>query len=43
MTKPKPAHELTTAGAMQRLFPKEVRDWLREEIKKSNKPKRRKG
>lgn len=37
MTKPKPAHELTTQGAMKRLFPIEVRRAVRAEIVKLEK------
>lgn len=35
MTKPKNPNHLTTQGAMRRLFPKEVREMLREEIKRA--------
>lgn len=31
MTKRKPARELTTEGALRRLFPPEVRKWLKRE------------
>jgi hypothetical protein len=36
VTKRKPAHELTTEGAMRRLFPQEVRAHLRAAVREAD-------